>query len=119
MLFILRRKMGNTALGAVCRRSTEFFKRHVFASDSFDHSWPGDEHVAGAFYHEDEVRQCRRIYRSACTGTHNSGNLRDHARSQDIAEKDLGISTQSCHTLLDASSSRIVKANYRRSNFHG
>ncbi len=62
----------------------------------------GHEHIAGVLHHEDEVGDRRRIDRATGAGAHDDGNLRHHARGQDVALEHLGIARKRGHALLDS-----------------
>ena len=46
-----------------------------------------------------------------------AGDLRHHARSQHVAQEDVGVAGQRNHALLDARAARIVEPDHRASVF--
>ena len=77
-------------------------------------SGPGDEHVAGAVHHEDEIGDGGRIDRAARARAHDGGDLRHHAAGQRVAQEDIGVAGQRHHALLDARAAGIVQADHGR-----
>src|SRR5438067_2634972 len=78
----------------------------------------GYEHVARALDHEDEVGHGGRVHRAAGARTHDPGQLRHDAGGHDVSEKDLGISPEADHALLDPCAARIVQPDHRRADLH-
>mmetsp|Transcript_17924 Transcript_17924/g.42296 ORF Transcript_17924/g.42296 Transcript_17924/m.42296 type:complete len:263 (+) Transcript_17924:1307-2095(+) len=99
--------------------STQLFLGHGFVGDCFDHFRSRDKHVTSVFDHEDKICHGRTVHGTAGTRPHNDRNLRNHPRRVDIELKHVGIATQTVHTFLNASSTRVVETNHGRSHSHG
>ena len=82
--------------------------------DGLDHVRTGDEHVAGAVHHEDEIGDGGRIDRAAGARSHDGRNLRHHAARQRVAQKDIGVAGERHHAFLNARAAGIVQADHRR-----
>ena len=93
-------------------------KRDVLVRDGLHHVRPGDEHVAHAADHEDEVGDRRGVHRAARAGAEDGGDLRDDARGQGVAEEDVGVAAERDDPLLDAGAARVVEADDRRAVPH-
>ena len=78
----------------------------------------GDEHVARALDHDDEVRDRRRIHRSAGARPHDERELRHDAGGQGVAQEDVGIAAEAHDALLDPRAARIREADDRRAVLH-
>jgi hypothetical protein len=72
----------------------KFFEGHVFAGDGLNHVWPGDEHVAAVFDHEDEVGEGGGVDRAARARPHDGADLGDDAGGQGVAQEDVGITAR-------------------------
>ena len=83
--------MAHTADAVVRHRAAQMLLRHVFVRHRLDHVRTGDEHVAGALHHEDEIGDGGRVDGAAGARAHDGGNLRDHAARQRVAQKDIGV----------------------------
>jgi hypothetical protein len=75
----------------VGHRAAQILGRDLLPDGRFDHVRAGNEHLADALGHEDEVRQCGRVDGTAGARPHQNGNLRDHAGGQRVAEEDLAV----------------------------
>ena len=71
--------------------TTQFLLGNNFAGHGLNDVRPGDKHLRGLIDHDDEVDQGGGVHVAAGAGTHNEGNLGDHARRQGIAIENLGI----------------------------
>ena len=96
------------------RRAAELLRRHRLVGHGLHHVRPGDEHVARAAHHEDEVRHRRRIDVAAGARAHDHRNLRDDAGRQHVALKHFRIAAERRDALLDARAARVVEADDRR-----
>ncbi|MCG3160031.1 MAG: hypothetical protein JMDDDDMK_01063 [Acidobacteria bacterium] len=110
--------MRHAARLIVRHRAAKLFFRHFFVRDGFDHVGAGDEHIAGVFDHHREICDRRRIDRAASARPHNRRNLRDDARSQRVAQKDVSVTSERSHAFLNARAARIVQTNHRRADLH-
>ncbi len=111
---VVRQKMRHAADAVVRFGAAQLFLGHVLVRDGLDHLRPGDEHVAGALHHEDEVGERRRIDRAARARPHDGGDLRNHAARERIAQEDIGVTGQRRHAFLNARASGIVQPDHRR-----
>jgi hypothetical protein len=102
----------------VRRRAAQFLGSDDFVRDRFDHVRAGHEHVGAVLDHEDEVGHGRRVNGAAGAGSHDHGDLRDHARGQHVALKHLGIAAQRHHAFLDARTAGVIEADDRRADLH-
>ena len=97
--------------------AAESFSGNLFAGYGFNYCRSCQEHLRGAFYHVDEVGQCRRIYGAACRRSHNCGNLRNNAGCNGIAPENLAIAGKSIYCFLDTGSAGIIQAYARSTDF--
>ena len=102
----------------VHRGAAEFFRGDDLVGDGLHHVRPGDEHVAGVLHHEDEIRHRRRIHVAAGAWTHDDGDLRDHARGDDVAAEHIGIARERRHAFLDSRAAGVVEADDGRPRLH-
>ena len=100
------------------RGAAEFFGGDHLVGDGLHHVGAGDEHVAGVLHHEDEVGHGGRIDVAAGAGAHDDGDLRDHARGNDVAAEHIGIAGQRCDAFLDARAAGVVEPDDRRPRLH-
>ena len=91
----------------------QLFHGHLFPQHLLDHRRPGDEHLAGAAHHEDEVRERRRVGRHADARPHDRRDLRDGARRDAVLEEDLPDGGGDAQPLLDARPHRVVEPDAR------
>src|SRR5262249_38654780 len=71
-----------------------------------------------ATHHDDKIGKSRRIDRTAGARSHDDGNLRHHARGENIALENLGKSAKRIDAFLNARTAGIAQPDDRRSNFH-
>ncbi len=102
----------------VPHRAPQLFLRHRLVRDRLDHVGPGDEHVARLPDHDREVSDRRRIHRATCARPHDRGDLRDDARGQRVAEKDVGVAAERYDAFLNARATRVVEPDDRRPQLH-
>ena len=100
------------------RRATEVFGIDIFVGHGLHHARPGDEHVARAFDHDDEVGDRRRVDRATGTRTEDQRDLRDDTGRQDVAQEDVGIAAERHDAFLDPRAARVVQADDRRTDLH-
>ncbi len=112
-------ELGHAALGSVDGSTAEFLLRHVLAEHLLDDGRTGQEHIRGTFRHDDEVGQSGGVNRTAGARAEDCGDLRNHARGEDVALKDLGVAGQGVHTFLDTGAARVVEADARGTVLHG
>ena len=103
---------------ACTRGAAEFFGGHDLVGDGLHHVGAGDEHVARVLHHEDEVGHRRRIDVAAGAGAHDDGDLRDHARGDDVAAEHVGIAGERSDAFLDARAAGVVEPDDRRPRLH-
>ena len=113
-----RRDVGHTAPRRVCRRAAEVFGIDVLVGHGLHHARPGDEHVAGAFDHDDEVGDRRRVDRAPGARTENQRDLRDDTGRQDVAQEDVGVAAERHDAFLDPRAARVVQTDDRRTDLH-
>src|SRR6266849_2008958 len=99
--------------------AAQLLLRHLLVRHGADHVGTGDEHVAGVLHHEDEVGHGGGVDRAAGPRTHDAGDLRDDARGEHVAEKDVGVAGEADDALLDARSARVVETDHGRAGLHG
>src|SRR5690606_13467571 len=97
------RKMSNSALCTVGKRPAELFRCYVFMGYCLDNVWPGHEHKRRVLHHEGEVSDSRRVHRATGAWPYNGRDLRNNTRCQCITVKDIGVTGQRNHALLNTS----------------
>ena len=100
------------------RGTAEFFRRHHLVGHRLHDVGAGDEHIARALHHEDEVGHRRRIDVAAGAGAHDDADLRNDAGRLHVAAEHVGIAGQRRDAFLDARPARVVKADDRRAGLH-
>ncbi len=80
--------------------------------------WAGHEHVAAAVDHHGEIGDCRRVDRTARTGTQHDGDLRHNAGGERVAQEDVGVPTERHDPFLDPRAARIGQTDDRRTAGH-
>ena len=110
--------MRDAALLVVGHGAAEGLFRHLLVRHGLDHIRAGHEHVARVAHHHGEVGNRGRVDGAAGARAHHRRNLRNHARGEGVAQKDVGIAGKRQHTLLNARTARIVQANDRRTHLH-
>jgi hypothetical protein len=110
---VLESEVGDAGLGGMGDRAAEFFGGHVFVGHRLDHFRAGDEHVRRVLDHEDEVGHRRAIDRAAGAGPHDQRNLRHHARGENVALEDVGVTGERRDTFLDARPAGVVETDHR------
>ena len=98
--------------------AAELFGGDDLVGDGLHHVGAGDEHVARVLHHEDEVGHGRRIDVAAGAGAHDDGDLRDHARGDDVAAEHVGIARERRDAFLDARAAGVIEADDRRPRLH-
>ena len=111
--------MSHPAFAVVGICPSELLFRYLFVCHSFDDIGPCNKHVALFFDHKDEIRQGGRITCTSRAWAENGGYLWNDSGGDGVLEKDVGISGQTVHTLLDAGSARIVQGDDGCSVFQG
>ena len=101
--------MGHAALGGMDGGTAQFFLGDLFADDALDDSRAGQEHIRGILDHQGKIGQGGGVDGSAGAGSENAGNLRDHARSQNVPFENLAVSGQGVNSFLDACAAGIVQ----------
>ncbi len=113
-----RGKVGDAAASRVRRRPAEALCIDVLVGHGSDDVRPGDEHEARPVDHDREVRDRRRIDRSAGARAEDDRDLRDDARGERVAKEDVGIATERGDAFLDPGAARIVEPDHRRPDLH-
>jgi len=98
--------------------AAQVLHRDFLVRGRLDDVGAGDEHVGSFPRHENEIRNRRRIYGAARARPHDRADLRNHAARQRVAQKNIGVTRQRHHTLLDARAARIIQADHRRAVAH-
>jgi len=109
LLLIFSGEMGHPAAGAVGVGPPEFLHGHLLVGDRPDHLRTGDKHMAGFPDHEDEIGQRRGVDGPSGTGPQNYGELGNDPRGAHVVVKNVGITCQALHTLLDAGPTGIIE----------
>ena len=94
-------------------RAAEGVEGDVLAGRDPDHLRAGDEHVADAVDHEREVRDRRRVDRTASAWTEDEAELRNDPARLDVAPEDLRVARERDDAFLDPRTARIVDADDR------
>ena len=116
--FVLRRQVRHAAAAVVGHRAAEVFLGHLFVGDRADDVGAGDEHIAGPLHHDDEVRDRGRIDGASGAGTHDRRDLGHDPRGEHVAQKDVRVTGERLHALLDARPARVVQADDRGAHLH-
>ena len=106
-------EVGDAADGRMGVGAAERLMGDVFAGDRLDDVRAGDEHLADAVDHEDEIGHRRGVDGAAGAWAGDDGDLGDHARGADVAEEDLAVAGQPLDPLLDPGPGRVVDADDR------
>ena len=93
--------------------------RHRLARHRLDHLRAGDEHVGVLPGHHDKVHERRRIGGAARTRAADHGDLRHHARQEDVHVEDVAVTGQRVDTFLDAGAGGILEGDDRRAELGG
>src|SRR5262245_17179847 len=99
-------------------RPTELIEANVFVSHGLDHIRSGDKHITRIFDHHNEIGQGGRIDGTTRARTHDRTDLWDYAAGQGITQKNVGVTAEAAHALLNSRATRIVHADYRSTIFH-
>jgi hypothetical protein len=110
--------VGDAGLGGVHGGAAELLGRHHLVGHGLHHIGTGDEHVAGVAHHEDEIGHGGRIDIAARARPHDDGNLRDHARGDDVALEHLAVAAERRHAFLDARAAGVEQADDGRAGLH-
>ena len=100
--------MSNAALGGVGRRTSQFLVGDLLTGDCANDVRTGDIHVAYAVHHKDEVGNTRRVHRATGARSENDRNLGHHTGGECVGTKDLGVTVEREHPLLNPRATRIV-----------
>ena len=107
--------------GAVVVRAAaaEVLHLDVLAGHRLDHVRAGDEHVAGAVDHHDEVGERGGVHRAARRRAHDQRDLRDHPGAAHVAHEDLAVEAERDHALLDPRAAPVVDPDHRAADLGG
>src|ERR1051325_6376088 len=97
-------------------RAAQLFLRDFLMRHGLDYVRTGDEHVRRIFDHDVEVGNRGTVNRSPRTWAHDATDLRHHSARERVAQKDIGITTETDHTFLNARAARIIQTNDRRAD---
>ena len=117
-LVVGRREVADAALGRVRRRAAEVLLGDLLVRDRLDDVGAGDEHVARALDHQDEVGDGGRVHGAPGARAHDAADLRDDAARERVAEEDVGVAGERLDALLDARAARVVEADDGRADLH-
>ena len=101
LFLCLGSEVGNTTLGCVNRCTTEVLCIDVLTSYGLDNLRTGQEHIRSLLLHDDEVGQGWRVNGTTSARAHNSRDLWDDTRSEDVALENLTITSEGADTFLD------------------
>ncbi len=110
--------MADAAAHRVDGCAAQLLEGDILMRHRLDDLWPGDEHIAGVFDHEDEIGQRRAVDRAACARPHDDADLRDDAAGERIAQEDIGVAGQAPDALLDARAAAVVETDDWRAGLH-
>ena len=102
-----REEVRDAARLVVDARAAEPLEVDLLVGHGLHHVRPGDEHVARAVDHDDEVGDRRRVHRTAGARAHHQRDLRHDPRRQRVAQEDVGVAAEADDALLDARAARI------------
>jgi hypothetical protein len=94
--------------------AAELVRRHGLVGHGLHDVGAGDEHVARALDHEDEIGHRRRVDVAARAGAHDDRDLRDDAAGDDVAPEHLAVAAEGGDALLDAGAAGVEQADDRR-----
>ena len=92
-------------------RAAQRFDIDVFAGDGLDHIRAGDEHVAEAARHDDEVGEAGRVDGAARARAEHDADLRDDAAGLRVAPEEFAVGGQRVDAFLNARADRVVEAD--------
>ena len=119
VVLVLGREVGHPALRGVGHGPAELLLGHVLVGHGLDDVRPGHEHVGVLLDHQDEIGDGGRIDRPAGARPQDDRDLGDDARSEGVAEEDVGVAAQADHAFLDAGAAGVVQADDGRPVLHG
>ena len=111
-------EMSDTALRRVRRRPAKELRVDIFVCHGLHDTRPGDEHVARAFDHDDEIGDGRRIDGAPGAWTQDQRDLRDDAGGQDVAQEDVRVATERHDAFLDARTAGVIQSDDRGPDLH-
>ncbi len=91
-------------------RSSQLFIAGLLEDDCLNQGGTCDEHITGLVHHENEIHEGRRVGLPSCDGSHDEGDLRNHAGGAYVAEKELAILAQCPHLFGDPGPTGIIDA---------
>jgi hypothetical protein len=114
-----RSEMRDARLLGMHTRAAQILAGHGLVRNLLDHVRPGDVHVARALGHHHEVRDRRRVDRPARTWAEDRRDLRHDARSESVAQKEIGVAPQAHDAFLDARAAGVIETDDRHAELHG
>ena len=99
--------------------AAELLEGDVLVRDRLHHVGAGDEHVAHAAHHVDEVGDGGAVHRAAGAGAEDRRDLRHDAGGEGVAQEDVGVAAERDDALLDAGAAGVVEPDDRRAVPHG
>ena len=116
LVFVGADEVRDAALGGVDVGAAELFGGDRLARHLLHDLRAGQEHVARAPRHPDEVGDGRAVDRAARARPEDEADLRHDARVEDVLQEDVGVAGQRVDALLDARAARVVEADHRRAH---
>src|SRR5690242_5509310 len=92
-------------------RATQLLHADVLVRHRLHHVRPGDKHVRCAAHHVREIGNRGRVDRPARARAEDRRDLRNYARSESVAKKNLRVSTERYDAFLNARSAGIVETD--------
>lgn len=89
----------------------ELLKGHLLLGDALDHLGPGDEHVARAPAHEDEVGHGGAVDGAPGARPQDGGDLGDDPGVDGVPVEDLPVAREAVHPFLDPGPGGVVQAD--------
>ena len=103
---------GHPRLGGMAHGPAQLLEGHVLAGDRLHHVGPGDEHVARALDHEDEVGHGRAVDGAARAGPEDHADLGDDAGRLGVPVEDAAVGVEGDDALLDAGPGPVVEPDH-------
>jgi len=115
---VRRREVADAALARVRVGAAEVFLRDLLMRHRLDDVGPGDEHVARALDHQDEVRDRRGVDGAAGARAHDAADLRDDSARERVAEEDVRVAGERLDAFLDPRAAGVVEPDHGRADLH-
>jgi len=102
--------VGHAAYRVVGRSTAQGLFRHILLGHRLNNVGTGDKHVTFTVHHHDKIGDGGRVHRPTRAGSHDGRKLRDHAGGQGVSVKNIGVTRQRHHALLDTRPAGVVEA---------